>query len=98
MEAASNNTAVARLTYTPEEAFAALGVGRTLGYRKLREGVIPALHLGGRWIVPKAALERMLEGWVSPSASASQQESRVVSEHETPPPTEARAMRTEVRG
>jgi excisionase family DNA binding protein len=62
---------VERLTYTPEEAFIALGIGRTLGYRKIREGVIPALKMDGRWIVPKAALERMLDEWSSFAESLS---------------------------
>jgi excisionase family DNA binding protein len=52
--------AAQRLTFSAEQAFAALGIGRTLGYRKIREGAIPAVRIGARWVVPKAALERML--------------------------------------
>ena len=70
---------VEKLAFTPEEAFLALGIGRTLGYRKMREGVIPALKMDGRWIVPRAALERMLDKWPSYSESLSHAGSSVVS-------------------
>lgn len=45
-----------------EVANAALGLGRTLGYRLARSGQYPApvIHAGARYRVPTAALRRML--------------------------------------
>ncbi len=53
-------TAQPRLTYTVEEAAKLLGVGRALAYEAARQGTIPTLRVGKRLLVPKAALERML--------------------------------------
>ena len=50
-----------RLTYTVEEAAAALGISRGLAYEMVREGSIPSLRLGQRRIlIPKAGLQSML--------------------------------------
>jgi excisionase family DNA binding protein len=50
--------AVERLTFTVEEAAEILGISRALAYRK---GVLPTVRIAGRRLVPKRALERMLE-------------------------------------
>lgn len=42
-----------RLTLSVEESAQALGIGRTLAYRLVAQEVIPAVRLGGRWVVPK---------------------------------------------
>ena len=47
-----------RQTYTIEEAAKILGICRTVAYRK---GVLPTVRIAGRRLVPKRALERMLE-------------------------------------
>lgn len=51
-----------RETLTVEEAGKVLGIGRTLAYRLARSGQIPTVRLGGRVLVPRGALMRMLDG------------------------------------
>jgi excisionase family DNA binding protein len=58
-----------RLTLTVEEAAQVLGVGRTVAYRLVREGRIPAIRLGAKWFVPKAALEAFLASAEAVSAA-----------------------------
>lgn len=50
-----------RLTLTIEQTAALLGIGRQLAYEKARTGEIPTIRLGKRLLVPRAALEKMLE-------------------------------------
>lgn len=49
-------------TYSVEQAAKELGIGRSLCYELARSGQIPVLRLGRRLRVPRAALDRMLEG------------------------------------
>lgn len=44
-------------TYTVSEAAEILGICRAVAYRK---GVLPTVQIGGRRLVPKQALEKML--------------------------------------
>lgn len=53
---------LARQTLTVEEAAQILGIGRTLAFEMARRGELPALRLGRRLVVPRAALEKMLRG------------------------------------
>ena len=49
------------LAVKPEDAFRMLGIGRNTGWKLLHDGTIPAVRLGmKRYVVPIAALERML--------------------------------------
>ena len=50
-----------RLTMSVEEAAEALGVSRGLAYELVARGELPALRLGRRWVIPRRALEQMLE-------------------------------------
>lgn len=50
-----------RLTLTVDEVAEQLGVGRNHAYAGVRSGEIPAIRVGKRWLVPKAALARLLE-------------------------------------
>jgi excisionase family DNA binding protein len=50
----------ARATYTVEEAAALLGISRSTAYECASTGQIPVLRLGGRILVPRHALERLL--------------------------------------
>lgn len=54
-----------RETLTVEEAAKLLGIGRNSAYEGVRRGDIPALRIGGRYVVPRAALDRMLAGIAS---------------------------------
>jgi len=51
---------VDRLTLTVEEAAASLGISRASAYEAVRRGEIPAIRIGRRILVPRAALERFL--------------------------------------
>lgn len=56
------NEPVHRLTLTVEEAATALGISRAFAYEAVARGDIPCIRIGKRILVPKVALERMLEG------------------------------------
>ena len=47
------------------EAARSLGIGRDSAYALVREGRLPAIRIGRRILVPKAALER----WVDEESS-----------------------------
>lgn len=49
-----------RLTLTVEEAAAVLGISRAFAYEAVRRGDVPAIKIGRRILVPRAALNRML--------------------------------------
>jgi len=52
-----------RLTMTVKEAGEALGISRATAYLLARTGGIPVIRLGERrLVVPKAQLQKMLEG------------------------------------
>ena len=50
-----------RETLTVEEAAHVLGVGRNAAYAAVRDGSIPTIRIGTRYVVPRAALDRLLE-------------------------------------
>lgn len=50
-----------RLTYSVREAADALGVSEWLLRRLIDRGEFPAIHLGGRVVIPKIAVQSMLE-------------------------------------
>jgi len=49
-----------RLTLTVDEAAKILGIGRQLAYNRVKTGEIPAIKIGRRLVVPRAALEKLL--------------------------------------
>lgn len=49
-------------TYTVRQAAEVLGIGINQAYRGVKSGDIPSLTIGGRKLVPKAALDRLLQG------------------------------------
>ena len=54
-----------RMTMTVAEAALALGVGRGTAYEMARDGRLPVLKIGRRLLVPRVALERLVEGGLS---------------------------------
>ena len=50
-----------RLTLTIEEAAKLLGIGRQLAYDRVKTGEIPVIKIGRRLLVPRRALEKLLE-------------------------------------
>jgi excisionase family DNA binding protein len=51
-----------RLTLTVEEVAATLGISRAFAYEAVRRGEIPSIRIGRRVLVPRAALERLIDG------------------------------------
>jgi len=49
-----------RQTLTVGEAAKLLGIGRGTAYEAVSRGDIPAIRVGRRLVVPRAALERLL--------------------------------------
>ena len=52
---------IERLTLTIPEAANALGISRGLAYEMARLGKLPTVRFGKRLVVPRRALERLLE-------------------------------------
>lgn len=50
-----------RLVFTIAEAARALGISRALAYELVARGQLPALTLGRRKVIPRRALEALLE-------------------------------------
>ncbi|MGH9154496.1 MAG: helix-turn-helix domain-containing protein [Acidimicrobiales bacterium] len=50
-----------RLTLTVEEAAQLLGISRALGYELVARRELPSIRLGRRIVVPRRALEALLE-------------------------------------
>ena len=43
-----------------EDVSVRLGIGKHLAYAAVREGKIPSIRIGQRWLIPRAAFERLL--------------------------------------
>lgn len=56
---------LASKTYRIEEAAQLLGIGRNHAYEAAKRGDLPVIKIGKRLLVPKAALDRMLNGPVA---------------------------------
>jgi excisionase family DNA binding protein len=50
------------LTFSVEQAARALGISLSAAYAHARDGSLPTIRLGKRFLVPKKALERLLLG------------------------------------
>ena len=50
-----------RLTLSVEEAGRLLGISRALAYELVARGELPSLRLGRRIVVPRRALERLVD-------------------------------------
>jgi excisionase family DNA binding protein len=59
-----------RLTYTVPEIAELLGISRSSAYQCVRRGEIPALVLGRRVVVARAALDALLTNFVDASGVA----------------------------
>ncbi len=66
-------TSTLRATVTAPEAFRALGINRTTGYRLIADGTfpIPVIRLGRQIRIPAAALERLLDTGVAAASEGS---------------------------
>jgi excisionase family DNA binding protein len=52
---------VERAVYTVPEVAQLLSLSRGTAYALVRDGTIPALRLGGRWVVPRARFHSWLD-------------------------------------
>jgi len=78
-----------RLTYSVEQAAAALGISRAKAYESVRSGELPAVPLGRRLIVPAQAVDAVLG--LAPETSPSKAINEVqVAGRLTRPPEERR--------
>lgn len=59
---AATATSSSRLTLTVEEAAALLGISRAFAYEAVRRGEIPSIRIGRRVLVPRVALDRLVNG------------------------------------
>ena len=50
-----------RLTLTVNEAAKMLGISRGLAYEMVKMGKIPSVHFGKRILIPRSALDKLLE-------------------------------------
>jgi excisionase family DNA binding protein len=50
-----------RQTYTIEEAARIIGIGRNSAFEAAKRGEIPVIRVGRRILVPRVALDRLLE-------------------------------------
>lgn len=50
-----------RLTLTVQEAAELIGISRAHAYELVKQSAIPSLKLGRRVVIPRRALERMLD-------------------------------------
>ena len=57
-----------RLVLTVMEAAKLLRLSRGLAYEGVRLGQIPSIHIGRRVLIPRAALQRLLDGGFSDSS------------------------------
>ena len=55
------NEPLHRLTLTVEQAAVILGISRATAYDAVARGEIPCIRIGRRILVPKIALEKMLD-------------------------------------
>ena len=58
-----------RKTLTVEETASALGISRNAAYEGVRRNEIPSIRVGRRILVPRAALDRLLEKANEPEAA-----------------------------
>lgn len=53
---------VQRQTYTVSEVAKILGIGRNTAYEVCRNGEIPTIKIGGRILIPRSAIDELLDG------------------------------------
>jgi excisionase family DNA binding protein len=59
-----------RETLTVEEAGRVLGLGRNKAYEAVSDGSIPSLRFGGRIVIPRQAIDRLLATSNQPDGSS----------------------------
>jgi excisionase family DNA binding protein len=57
----ADQKAVECKTYSVDQAARMLGIGRSAAYDAATSGQIPAVRIGRRILIPRTALDRMLE-------------------------------------
>jgi len=57
------------LTYSVDEVAKMLGTARGATYQAVREGRIPAIRMGRRWLIPRERFHAWLDGQTSRGAA-----------------------------
>lgn len=65
-----NSGALGALTYKIPEAARILGIGRNSAYEAARRGQIPTIKIGKLLLVPRAALDRLIQSATAPGTEA----------------------------
>jgi excisionase family DNA binding protein len=55
---------------TVEDLAAELGIGRNQAYALVQTKIVPAMRFGRRWLIPRAAIAKMVSGDGAPTAAA----------------------------
>lgn len=56
---------IERATYSVDETSKVLGLGRNTTYEAVRTGAIGSIKIGGRILIPRTEVERILTGGVN---------------------------------
>jgi excisionase family DNA binding protein len=59
---ALSNDKPERLTVSVEYAAGVLGISRAAAYNYAKDGKLPVIRLGSRIVIPRAALDKLLQG------------------------------------
>lgn len=65
--ASGDMPALGPAVYTVEQAAELLGVARSTAYELVRDAVIPARRLGGRWVISRARFHAWLDADTTPA-------------------------------
>lgn len=57
-----NSMADTKLVVSVDETATLLGLSRNTAFARVRDGTIPAIRCGRRWLIPRKRLEDFLEG------------------------------------
>jgi excisionase family DNA binding protein len=55
---------------TVEDVAVKLGIGRNQAYEAVHAGKIPSLRVGRRWLIPRPAFDRILNGEILKKATS----------------------------
>jgi excisionase family DNA binding protein len=67
-QAVGETTAVRKLAYSPDQAYAALAIGRTVLFELLRRNEIASVKIGRRRVIPAASLEAYMNRLITEQA------------------------------
>jgi excisionase family DNA binding protein len=57
----TQSSTIVKRYYTPDETAEMIGVSRSAVYRLLRNGIIPSIRIGKRFVLPCAAVDKWFD-------------------------------------